>query len=124
MHHTHFNVKPIRPGGWAEFLARILEDEHEVGRVMLGSVGTRPKAGITVMGIYLNVFTPAHRLRALRLELERLLPSEAPFEIMFSRTDPSRQSRLAALLRAQGALLYNREATDSRPARLIQARPA
>ena len=103
-----FTITAIRPKGWAAFLKQILTSHHEVEEVALGVVGASHEGGLAVMGIYLSVFTPIERLRALRLELERLLPCRLRFEVIFARRGAEQRSRLAALLAEQGAVLYRR----------------
>ena len=104
----NFKVTAIRPGGWPAFLHRILPASHEVEEVRMAIVRTAAPGGIAVLAVYLSVYTPVERLRALRLELERLLPSRLPIQILFSRKGAAGSSRLAALLAGQGAVLYRR----------------
>ncbi len=113
-----FQVRAIRPQGWSPFLKQYLDDLTEVERMALGSVRTGPEGGFLVLAVVLSVYTPAERLRALRLKLERLLPTRVPLAVLFTRAGRP-ESGLAAALVRDGATLFRRGGTPTH-----QARPA
>lgn len=106
---AHFVVRPLCPKGWHTLLGRILPDFPEVSEVRFAAVRINAERQAAVMGIFLSVYTPGFRQRQLRLELERLLPVNVPFEVMFARTTPQREGGLALAMQ-KGGLLYQRSA--------------
>lgn len=141
---NHFIIRGEMPVNWEFNLSGILHDFVEVEEVRFAALEARVPDGrehydrscwcpahrrnsarMYLMAIYLNVYTPAHRLRALRLKLRTTFPERKGVPIRFTLASdqqaPSGQAfPITGLMRKMkelGSRLYIRQdQPDFKPA--------